>query len=188
MSRRNEGTTSTPSSSVVESNELDALAVSDSNSQPDVEDLSEQEEVEVSAPEKAKAETPAKGPKRGTLPETNVTPVGLAKILTEKKLHQNKDGVVIEVKPQMVYSYMKNSGADDRLETHEIMDSNGQPRQVFDIETAVAWWERKNARVVVRKQNAADKATKSAEAAKAKADKPATEEAEGSTELAVEAE
>lgn len=142
---------------------------------PEVEALAEQEETEVSPAEAAaKPEAKAKGPKRGTLPEGKVTPVGLAAILTERKLHQNKAGEIVPVKPQMVYSYMKNSTKEDRLETHEIQDSNDQPRQVFDIEKAVEWWERKNKRVAERKANAAAKATKAAEKAAAKP------EAEGS--------
>lgn len=173
---------------------IEDLATSDSTGEqlPEVEDLSdapdsEQEEVEVSAPEAAKAEAKAKAPKRGELPEGKVTPVGLAKILTERKMHQNKAGETIEVKPQMVYSYMKNSSKDDKLETHTIRDSNDQPREVFDIEDAIAWWTRKNERVVARKANAAEKAAKAAA-------KPAEAKAEGDSasstpeEAAVEAE
>lgn len=154
----------------------------------DVEALATADETEetVESPAEAGAEkvSKAKGPKRGDLPEGVVTPVGLAKILTEKKLHTNKAGEIVAVAPQMVYSYMKNSTKDDRLETHAVTDSAGVERQVLDIDKAVAWWERKNTRTAERKANAAAKATKAAEKAAAK---PA-EEAEGSTEPAVEAE
>ena len=151
---------------------------------PEVEDTSELEETNgPEASDKAKPEAKAKGPKRGKLPEGTVTPVGLAKILTEKKMHTNKAGEVIEVKPQMVYSYMKNSSKDDRLETHEVTDDAGVSRQVFKVDDAIAWWERKNKRVTERKANAADKA------AKAAAKPAATSDAGTSTgEPAVEAE
>jgi hypothetical protein len=159
----------------------------------DVEELAAPEvdetELEVTnspAEEGAEKEKVAKGPKRGTLPEGTVTPVGLAKILTAQGLHKNKEGVVIEVKPQMVYSYMKNSLKDDRLETHEVIDSNGTPRQVFVEADAVAWWIRKNERVAARKANVAEKAAKKAEKAAAQPEA----EAEGVVDAAeaVEAE
>jgi hypothetical protein len=116
------------------------------------------DEVEETAGSEEKA---AKGPKRGDLPEGFVTPVGFAKIVGERGLHTNRDGeVVTDVKPQMIYSYIRNSPKDDPFPVQEVEDSNGVKRQVLDIEEGVAWWERKNDRASQRKQNAADKAAK----------------------------
>lgn len=60
----------------------------------------------------------------------------------------------------MIYSYMKNSPKDDRLETIEMEDSNGVNRKVLNLDEAIAWWERKNERASQRKANAAEKAKK----------------------------
>jgi hypothetical protein len=129
----------------------------------------EVEEVTPTA-ETTGEEKPAKekAPKRGDLPEGFVTPVGFAKILTEKKLHRDKDGNVVEVKPQMVYSYLKNSPKDDKLETTTVKDSNGIERKVLKTEDALAWWERKNERVAGKKANAAAKAEAKAKRASEK--------------------
>src|SRR4051812_35340839 len=125
----------------------------------DVEEVDETEETdEPEAKDKDKA--PAK-PKRGDLPEGLVTPIQFAKILGERGLHTNKEGQVVrDVKPQMVYSYMKNSPQDDRLDPFDVEDSNGVKRSVLKLDDAIAWWERKNARAATRKANAAEKAKK----------------------------
>jgi hypothetical protein len=121
-----------------------------------------------------KDKEPAK-PKRGDLPEGLVTPIQFAKVLGERGLHTDRDGnVVTDVKPQMVYSYMKNSPKDDRLEPHTITDSNGVERSVLNLDEALAWWERKNERAAQRKANAKAKADKAA--AKAQTSKQAAEE------------
>jgi hypothetical protein len=150
-------TTDTPIADAVET-DLDVEAV-----EPDA-DVEEVDGTEATAdkPEKAPA-----APKRGDLPEGFVTPIGFAKIVGEKGLHTDREGnVVKDVKPQMVYSYMKNSPKDDRLETQEMQDSNGVTRKVLNIDEAVAWWERKNERAAGRKANAAEKATKKENAGK----------------------
>jgi len=131
----------------------------------DVEDVDEVAEGPT-ADKPAKPKEDAK-PKRGDLPTGYVTPIGFAKILGEKGLHTDRDGnVVKDVKPQMVYSYMKNSPQSDRLETTAVKDSNGNERQALKIDEAIKWWERKNERAAQRKQNAKDKADKSANAGK----------------------
>lgn len=143
----------------------------------EVEDIETVETVEK-AP-KAKAE-----PKRGELPEGYVTPIGLAKELTEQGLHQNRAGETVEVRPQMVYSYIKNSPKDDTFPLVTVTDSLGKDRQAVKLEDGIAWWVRKNDRVAARKSSAAEKAAKKAERAAAKeAEAPAEAE-----ESALEAE
>jgi hypothetical protein len=123
-----------------------------------------------------KAPKAKKEPKRGELPEGFVTPIGLAKVLTEKGLHQNKDGETVEVKPQMVYSYINNASKEDPFPLQTVTDSIGAERKVVNLDEGVAWWERKNARVAERKANAAAKADAKAKRA---ADKATATEAEG---------
>ena len=142
---------------------------------PEVEDVKDVKETKET---KAKKE-----PKRGDLPEGYVTPVGLAKELSEKKLHKNRDGETVDVKPQMVYSYIKNATKDDPFPIETVKDSIGAERQALKLEEGLAWWARKNERVEARKKNAADKAKKAEEN---KAKKAA--EAEKSETAATEAE
>lgn len=130
-----------------------------------------------------------KQPARGDLPEGYVTPVQLAKVLTEKGLHTDKNGEKVEVKPQMVYSYMKNAPKDDPFPIEKVTDSLGNERQAVLEEKGIAWWTRKNERVSTKRQNAADKATKKAEAAaKREAAKEAEAEADTTEADAAEAE
>lgn len=154
---------------------------------PDVDAPDEVEET-VDAPETAtETKTKAKAePKRGELPEGYVTPVGFAKVLTERKLQTAKDGST-DVKPQMVYSYIKNSPKEDRFPLIEVEDSLGHKRQVVKVEDGVAWWTRKNERVASRAASAKEKADKKAANAAARA-QASTTEAEGDTEPAAEAE
>lgn len=137
-----------------------------------------QENADNSGSTKKKAE-----PKRGTLPEGFVTPIGLAKVLTERGLHTNRQGETAEVRPQMVYSYIKNAPKDDPFPMQTVQDSLGKDRQAVATEEGVAWWERKNARVAGRKENAAAKA-----AAKEKraAEKAQAAEAEAESESPAE--
>jgi hypothetical protein len=137
----------------------------------DVEEPDEDvEETDGESEETESGESTDKAPKKptkGDLPEGFVTPIQFAKILGERELHTDRDGnVVKDVKPQMVYSYMKNSPKDDRLEPQEIEDSNGVKRSVLVLEEALAWWARKNERAAQRKANAAEKAQKAANKAK----------------------
>ena len=135
--------------------------------------VDETEEVlegdEVAAPKAKKA------PARGELPEEYVTPVGFAKIVSERELHTDRNGGH-DVKPQMVYSYIKNAPKEDPFPLTDVEDSLGKTRSAVLIEDGIAWWERKNERTSARKVNAAEKA-----AAKEKraAEKAAAAEAEG---------
>lgn len=138
----------------------------------------ETEEVETIEGGEKKA-TAKKEPKRGELPEGYVTPVGLAKVLTEKGMHKNRAGEVTEVKPQMVYSYIRNSSKEDPFPIEIIKDSIGAERQVVKLDNALAWWERKNERAATRAANAKAKAEKKAEKAAAKPEEaPVEAEAE----------
>jgi ribosomal protein L12E/L44/L45/RPP1/RPP2 len=149
--------------------------------QAEVEDVETEEVVETT--ESTPAASKSKEPARGQLPEGYVTPVGLAKVLTDRGLHTNREGEVVKVAPQMVYSYIKNAPKDDPFPLTTVTDSIGKERQAVLVEDAVAWWERKNARTAARKQNAAAKAAAKAqrEAAKA-AEAPAEAEAEAEAE------
>jgi hypothetical protein len=165
-----EDTMSTTDTETPIADELEAADVDLDVEEPD-EDVEETDGTEATTDE---AKEPAK-PKRGDLPEGFVTPIQFAKILGEKGLHKNREGVVqTEVKPQMVYSYMKNSPKEDRLETIAVKDSNGNERQALKLDEALAWWGRKNERADQRKQNAAEKAQK--QVAKAETSKQAAEE------------
>lgn len=147
----------------------------------DVAEVELPETDEVAAPVEG-TETPKKEPKakkepvRGELPEGYVTPIGLAKILTERKLHTNKAGETVEVRPQMVYSYMKNAPETDPFPIETITDSLGKERQALKAEAGVEWWVRKNERAAARKANAAEKSKVKEQRA---AEKAAAKEAEG---------
>jgi len=145
----------------------------------------ENDEVDTVASEDGeKTAKEAKAPKekaRGDLPEGYVTPVGLAKVLSQPKdgnaentdesnwYHTDKNGGH-EVRPQMVYSYKKNAPKEDPFPEIEVDDTLGHKRAALLLSDGLAWWDRKNERVGVRKQNAAEKAAKAAERAKAKAE------------------
>ena len=148
----------------------------------------EVETVEESSNGEAPKEPKAKKePARGDLEEGIVTPVQFAKVLTERKLHTDKNGSH-EVKPQMVYSYIRNASKEDPAPFATHTDSIGKERFSAKLEDALAWWERKNQRVSERKANAQAKAQKKAENAAKKAEQgEEVTEAEG-TEEVVEAE
>src|SRR3954451_5580176 len=123
------------------------------NSSVDVEEVPA--DVEETTPEGTETAPKAKAePKRGQLPDGVLTPVGFAKILGERGLQTNREGEVLkEVKPQMVYSYIKNAPKDDPFPLETVNDSIGASRQVVNIEAGVAWWERKNKRTSERSAN-----------------------------------
>jgi hypothetical protein len=118
----------------------------------------------------------AKEPARGDLPEGYVTPVGFAKELSKPKdgnaentaddnfRHTDKNGSH-EVKPQMVYSYMRNASKENPFPIETVKDSLNHDRQALKLEAGLAWWDAKNARVAERKANAAAKEQKKAEKA-----------------------
>lgn len=155
----------------------------------DVETVENEEVESVDTPEASEeGKTPKakKEPKRGELPEGYVTPIGLAHELTKRGLHQNRAGETVEVRPQMVYSYMKNAPKDDAFPSETVTDSIGAERNAVKLDAGIAWWERKNERVSQRKANAAAKAEKKAQREAQKAQEAT--EAEGSEESATEAE
>lgn len=141
-------------------------------------ELPETDEVVAPSEETTTAKEPKqkKEPARGELPEGYVTPIGLAKILTEKGLHTNKAGETVEVRPQMVYSYMKNAPESDPFPIETVSDSLGKERQALKADAGVEWWVRKNERAASRKANAAEKSEAKAKRA---AEKAAAKEAEG---------
>jgi hypothetical protein len=145
------------------------------NAEVEAVEVDETEEVESTESE-AKTPKEKKEPVRGQLDEGYVTPVGLAKVISERKLHTNRDGELVDVAPQMVYSYIKNAPKEDPYPFITVTDSLGHERQAVLVEDGVAWWIRKNERTVSRKTNAAAKAAEKLARAAAKA----TEETEGS--------
>jgi len=152
-----------------------------------VEPTAEVDEVEATA-DAPKAAKVKKEPARGDLPEGFVTPIGFAKILSEKGLQKDRAGEVVkDVRPQMVYSYIKNAPKDDAFPLEDVTDSIGKTRSVVNIEKGLDWWTRKNDRTEARKTNAAAKEAKKAEKAAAKAAEPADAAAETNSQ-AVEAE
>jgi hypothetical protein len=149
-----------------------------SNADVDVETVANDDLIDTPEATGTKEPKAKKEPARGELPEGYVTPVGFAKVLGERGLQTDREGNVLkEVKPQMVYSYMKNAPKDDPFPTETVTDSLGHERQALKVDAGVAWWEKKNTRTAERKQNAKAKADKAAERAAAKANAPA--EAEG---------
>jgi hypothetical protein len=161
---------------------------------------SDQERAGQGPADPSKASTP-KAPKnpRWAPPEGYLTPVGFAKVVTERKLHTPRGATApAEVSSQMVYSYAKNSPASDKFPMtyfdasgNAVTEVNGTEitganfkelgvHQAVKVEEGVAWWERKNERVAARAQNAAAKAEKKV----AKGEKPA----QAASEAVVEAE
>lgn len=169
--------------------------------EPEVEDLDvdtledELEEIagETEDKPKAKAEKVPAAPKRGDLPEGWVTPVAFAKYMTENDLHRDKDDNVAELKPQVVYSYIKNAPKDHPFPNSEdgklleVEDSNGVSRGAFELADGIKWWADRRERANARKANAAAKtAKKTAKPANKPIAGPAGEDDE--LEEAVEAE
>jgi hypothetical protein len=154
----------------------------------DVPEVEDETTAEAATPENSEKEPKkAKEPARGDLPEGYVTPVGLSKVLGEKGLQKNREGEVLkEVKPQMVYSYIKNAPKEDPFPIETVTDSIGKERQAVQLDKALDWWNRKNERTASRKENAAAKEKAKADKAAAKAaEAPADDEA---TEVAPDAE
>lgn len=149
------------------------------------EELEDTEETEPEEDSEEETEKAAPKVKRGELPEGYVTPVGLAAVLTERKLYVNRKGEVAEVKPQMVYSYIKNAPKDHPFPSETVQDSLGNDRFVVDLEKGVQWWTDKNARAEARKASAADKAAKKATKKEEKSEEAKADEVE---EEATEAE
>jgi hypothetical protein len=161
------------------------------NPEVEVVDESEVETVEATT-EGEKPAKEKKGPKRGSLPEGYVTPIGLAKELS--KSYKDADGNDVfyhtdkngghEVRPQMVYSYKNNAPQGDPFPEETVKDSEDIERSALKLADGLAWWLRKNERVAGKRANAAEKASKKAANA---AKKETTEEAEGDESTVAEA-
>jgi len=119
----------------------------------------------------ATEDKPAKAPARPPVPEGFVSPVEFAKQLSLK--------LGKEIKPQMIYSYIKNANKKDPFPASD----QGERKNCIVVEEGFAWWDRKDARVAEQKKNAAEKAAakearaaeKAAGATEAEATEPATE-------------
>jgi hypothetical protein len=151
--------------------DLDMEIDDDANLDVDVPTDDETEEVPA---ESAASEKPAKAASatRTKVPEGYVKPVEFAKILSK---HLDK-----EVPPQVVYSYLKNNGADSKhpFPVHEV---GGYPWGIKP-EEGLEWWDTKNSRV------ATSKAARAEKAAKKDAGETKVTEAEGASAEVTEAE
>jgi hypothetical protein len=142
----------------------------------------ELEEVDVpepGAPAEGKTEKQPKAPARPPVPEGYVTPVAFAKVLTEHleaKGYENSKGPVTvasnPIPPQMVYSYLKNSGPGSKNEWPRYEE--GGRKNLVKVEESLEWWDALIERVAASKQAAKAKADKKA----AKAEETPTVEAE----------
>jgi hypothetical protein len=140
---------------------------------------------------KADGETKETKSTRPAVPEGKVSPVAFAKLLTEHLRKQDDrfgpeprlaEGA--EVKPQIVYSYIKNNGEGSK---NPVPATKAEGRAaVVDPQAGLEWWDAKDLRVREQKKAAADKAAKKAEKASttsetvsdAPAEQPALAEAE----------
>jgi hypothetical protein len=90
------------------------------------------------APTEAKAEKKTKH----DLPDTHVTPVGFAHLLKSER--------GVEVRPQVIYGYLKNS---KDFAQHASIHTDG--RNIVAKEGALAWWDAKEARKAEKAATAA---------------------------------
>lgn len=93
--------------------------------------------------------TPTTPGKRNALPATHVTPVGLTKLINDRKLYNGGNGLLTS---QAMYSYIKNAPADHPF---PLVTING--RDCVEIGAGVEWWVEKDARVAKRAELAAIK-------------------------------
>lgn len=141
----------------------------DEAEETEAEDASD-DEVPAEVAEAPKAEKPAKAkpePKRAPLPEGYTTPVGLAKVITERGLYQGKreDGVLTS---QSMYVYIKNNGEGSQHPFPlEVIDG----RPCMKIEAGVQWWKEHQARVAAKAEAAAKRKAEAAEKAAQRAAK-----------------
>lgn len=152
------------------------------------EDDDEVEEVTAVTPTGKPVKSASKEPARPPVPEGYISPVAAAKKLgehlTAKAREEDPDAPQIEVRPQVVYSYIKNSkGGKNPIPTYE----EGGRSNLLKLDEFLAWWDEKDQRVAERKANAAAKEAKKAEKAKAAPAATEAEESEPQGEL-VEAE
>jgi hypothetical protein len=112
---------------------------------------------------------------RPELPEGLVSPIAFAKLLTERY------NLNPALRPQQIYSYIRNPGKDDPFPTQP---AEGRAAAI-NAEDGFAWWDRKEERKAERAKNAAEKkAKKEAKATSESGEQPSME----SGEVAVEAE
>jgi hypothetical protein len=193
MSRKDQSNTA-----VVEPEDVDVPDVEDDDDdETETVATSDQEKAGQGQADPSKAASKPKNP-RWAPPEGFLTPVGFAKIVTERKLHTPRGASEPgEVSSQMVYSYAKNSPKHDKFPL-TFFDSEGNavassreegPGETFDfpvakerglhqavkVEDGIAWWERKNARVKERTANAASKAAGKAEKGSKSTSEPVVE-------------
>ncbi len=145
---------------------------------------------------KEKPAKAAKEPARPPVPEGYVSPVAFAKILsghlskkaTEKarEADPNAEEVKIEIKPQMIYSYMKNAHPSTNSKNPWPRYSEGGRENLLKVEESLAWWDAKDARVASSKETQAAKAAK--KAAKGTSEQAAAETGEVATGPVEEAE
>jgi hypothetical protein len=149
--------------------DLDVETPAEPDADDEVEDIPEQ--PAAASDDKPKAAKKEKAqPKRGELPDGYVTPIGLTKAINEQGLYRNREGEVAELKPQMVYSYIKNAPKDRPYPGKTVTDSVGSPREnCVLLEEGLAWWNAKNEAADARRKSAAEKAAKAAEAKAKKA-------------------
>ena len=130
------------------------------------------DELDTPAPDTNPA-TATKEPARPAVPEGYVSPVNFAKALSEQ--------LGKEIKPQVIYSYIKNGGKENKLPTYE----EGGRANLLKLDEALAWWTAKDTRVAAQKEAAAVKAAAKAERA---ANKSVTETTPAEDTPVVEAE
>jgi len=127
-------------------------------------------------------EKPAKEAKstRPGVPEGFIAPVAFAKVLTDhlKANGQMPEGKT-EIKPQEVYSYIKNNGEGSKnpfpaYAGDAINPETNEPyapgrKVVLKADEGIAWWDAKVARVAANKAAAKEKAEKKATKSDSKA-------------------
>lgn len=149
----------------------------------DTPDASDDESDEVEETDKAETKKEKK-PARPPVPTGYISPVAFAKELTKHLQEQGKMKADDEVRPQVIYSYIRNTAkGKNPLPTYE----EGGRQNLLKLDEALAWWDAKDERVSARKANAAEKKAKkeaNAEKKDEKSDLEGVVEAEGEFEEA----
>src|SRR5688500_14017078 len=112
--------------------------VSELDSDIDFDATDDTVEVEASE-EKPKKEKKVKEKSKGDLPEGYVTPIGLTNAINEQGLAFDKTGAVKQLKPQEMYSYIKNAPKDRPSPFTEVEDSLGKTRNAATLEAGLQW-------------------------------------------------
>jgi hypothetical protein len=109
------------------------------------------------------ANKPPKMPARPDAPEGYVTPINFANALKAQR--------GVELRPQVVYSYIKNQSKVDPFPSVDSTTLGEQKsRPLVNLEEGLAWFDRKEQRKTERSQNAQAKAAAKAEKAAARAE------------------